>query len=111
MRQMVAYTLRKGGYEVIEAADGVDALAQLERHAVDVVITDQNMPNMDGLTLTRRLRASSRWKGVPILVLTTEADQELKQAGREAGATGWLLKPFDPVRLLEVMGKVAPRPA
>ncbi|MGZ5182204.1 MAG: response regulator [Ramlibacter sp.] len=108
MRQMVSYTLRRGGYEVIEACDGVEALALLDRSPVDVVITDQNMPNMDGLALTRALRADARWRRVPILVLTTEGDQSLKQAGREAGATGWLLKPFDPVRLLQVVGQVVP---
>lgn len=108
MRQMVSYTLRRGGYDVLEASDGVEALALLDRSPADVVITDQNMPNMDGLALTRALRADARWSKVPILVLTTEGDQSLKQAGREAGATGWLLKPFDPVRLLQVVGQVAP---
>jgi len=108
MRQMVSYTLRRGGYDVLEACDGVEALALLDGSPVDVVITDQNMPNMDGLALTRALRADARWRQVPILVLTTEGDQSLKQAGREAGATGWLQKPFDPVRLLQVVGQVAP---
>jgi two-component system chemotaxis response regulator CheY len=111
MRKMVAYTLRCGGYDVVEAVDGVDALDQLERQAVDVVITDQNMPNMDGLTLTRTLRADRRWNRVPILVLTTEAGDALKQEGRAAGATGWLVKPFEPRRLLEVVAKVAPAAA
>jgi two-component system chemotaxis response regulator CheY len=108
MRQMVGYALRRGGYEVLEAADGVEALAVLEGHAVDVLITDQNMPNMDGLQLTRAVRAQPRWGRLPILVLTTDADPTLKQAGREAGATGWLQKPFDPVRLLDVVRQVAP---
>jgi two-component system chemotaxis response regulator CheY len=111
MRKMVAYTLRCGGYEVVEAVDGVDAIGQLERQVVDVVITDQNMPNMDGLTLTRTLRADRRWNRLPILVLTTEAGDALKQEGRAAGATGWLVKPFEPRRLLEVLAKVVPAAA
>jgi two-component system chemotaxis response regulator CheY len=111
MRKMVAYTLRCGGYEVVEAVDGIDAIGQLERQVVDVVITDQNMPNMDGLTLTRTLRADRRWNRLPILVLTTEAGDALKQEGRAAGATGWLVKPFEPRRLLEVLAKVVPAAA
>jgi two-component system, chemotaxis family, chemotaxis protein CheY len=115
MRQMLAHTLRTGGYGVVEAVDGVDALDKLAATAVDVVITDQNMPRMDGLALTRALRADARWARLPVLVLTTEADEALKQAGRQAGraagATGWLGKPFDPQRLLEVLARVAPQAA
>ena len=111
MRQMLAHTLRCGGYAVVEAVDGEHALQQLAAHPVDVVITDQNMPRLDGLSLTRALRADARWARLPVLVLTTETDACLKQAGRAAGATGWLGKPFDPARLLDVLARVAPQPA
>jgi two-component system chemotaxis response regulator CheY len=109
MRQMVSFTLRSSGYEVIEAVDGQDALDKLSRRQVDLVLTDQNMPRMDGLTLVRELRGQERFRRVPILVLTTESSDEMKQAGRAAGATGWMVKPFDPARLLEVIGKVLPQ--
>ena len=109
MRQMVSFTLRSSGYEVIEAVDGQDALDKLGDRQVDLVLTDQNMPRMDGLTLIRQLRGQDRFKRTPILVLTTESSDEMKQAGRAAGATGWMVKPFDPARLLEVIGKVLPQ--
>ncbi len=109
MRQMVSFTLRSSGYEVIEAVDGQDALDKLGSREVDLVLTDQNMPRMDGLTLIRQLRIQDRFKRTPILVLTTESSDEMKQAGRAAGATGWMVKPFDPARLLEVIGKVLPQ--
>jgi two-component system chemotaxis response regulator CheY len=109
MRQMVSFTLRSSGYEVIEAVDGQDALDKIGDRQVDLVLTDQNMPRMDGLTLIRQLRVQDRFKRTPILVLTTESSDEMKQAGRSAGATGWLVKPFDPARLLEVIGKVLPQ--
>jgi two-component system chemotaxis response regulator CheY len=106
MREMLSCALRAGGHTVVEAVDGVDALEKMGQHGVDVVLTDQNMPRMDGLTLTRSLRASPRYRNLPVLILTTESSPEVKQAGREAGATGWLLKPFDPPRLLEVIDRV-----
>ena len=109
MRQMVSFTLRSSGYEVIEAVDGQDALDKLGDRQVDLVLTDQNMPRMDGLTLIRALRERDRFRRTPILVLTTESSDEMKQAGRAAGATGWMVKPFDPARLLEVIGKVLPQ--
>ena len=107
MRQMLAFTLRAAGYHVVEAVDGMDALDKLRTQPVDVVLTDQNMPRMDGLELTRSLRSQDRWRELPVLILTTDAVEALKQAGRAAGATGWLLKPFDPARLVEVLQKVA----
>jgi two-component system chemotaxis response regulator CheY len=110
MRQLIAWTLRSAGYHVIEAADGADALAQAGAKDVDLVITDQNMPGMDGLALTRSLRADARLRDVPVLILSTDDDPDLKQAARGAGATGWLTKPFEPQRLLEVIRKVAPPP-
>jgi len=109
MRQMVSFTLRSSGYDVIEAVDGQDALDKLADRQVDLVLTDQNMPRMDGLALIRELRGQERFRRVPILVLTTESSDEMKQAGRAAGATGWMVKPFDPARLLEVIGKVLPQ--
>lgn len=109
MRQMVSFTLRSSGFDVIEAIDGQDALEKIADRHVDLVLTDQNMPRMDGLTLIRELRERERFKRVPILMLTTESSPEMKQAGRAAGATGWMVKPFDPARLLEVIGKVLPQ--
>ncbi len=103
---MVVFTLRSEGYAVIEAADGQEGLDQAQRHTVDLVLTDLNMPRMDGLTLTRALRALPSYRTVPILMLTTESDDAMKMQGRAAGATGWLVKPFDPQKLLEVVKKV-----
>ncbi|MDP2016407.1 response regulator [Hydrogenophaga sp.] len=106
MRKMVAFTLTGAGYHVVEAVDGVDALEKAQTHSIDLVLTDQNMPNMDGLSLTRKLREHPKFKTTPILILTTESSDQMKQAGRSAGATGWLVKPFDPSRLIEVIQKV-----
>ena len=106
MRRMVCFTLQGEGYEVTEAVDGADGLAKAKTQAFDLVLTDQNMPNMDGLTLVRALRQLPGYRSAPILILTTESGQDMKNKGREAGATGWLVKPFDPSRLLEVVGKV-----
>ena len=106
MRKMVSFTLLGAGYKVIEAVDGVDAYEKAQSQPIDLVLTDQNMPRMDGLDLTRKLREHPHFKTVPILVLTTESSDLMKQAGRAAGATGWLVKPFDPSRLIEVIQKV-----
>ncbi|XZG70683.1 response regulator [Chitinibacteraceae bacterium HSL-7] len=106
IRQMVAFTLKTAGYEVVEANDGNAGLAKAGGQQFDLVLTDQNMPGMDGLTLIRNLRGQANYKATPILVLTTEASDSMKQQGRDAGATGWLVKPFDPARLLEVVRKV-----
>jgi two-component system, chemotaxis family, chemotaxis protein CheY len=106
MRQMVTFTLEGAGFQVIEAVDGLDALDKLRNRTVDLVLTDQNMPRMNGLSLTRSLRAQGQHRRTPILILTTESSDDMKQAGRAAGATGWLVKPFDPVRLIEVVRKV-----
>jgi len=107
MRQMLAHVLREGGYDVALAVDGADALRQLEHEPADVVLTDCHMPGLDGLGLTRALRADARWQHLPVLVLTTEVDAGAKQAGRAAGATGWLVKPFEPSSLLAVIGQVS----
>ena len=108
LRQMVAFTLKSSGFDVIEAVDGQDAIDKLRERSVDLVLTDQNMPRMDGITLVRHLRSQPQFQLTPILILTTESSDEMKQAGRAAGATGWLVKPFDPRRLVEVIRKVLP---
>jgi two-component system chemotaxis response regulator CheY len=106
MRQMVSFTLKNAGFAVVEAVDGQDALEKIAAKDFDLVLTDQNMPRLDGIGLTRRLRENPRYKSTPILILTTESSDEMKQKGRAAGATGWLVKPFDPSKLVEVIGKV-----
>lgn len=106
MRKMVSFTLVGAGYQVVEAIDGVDAFEKALAQSFDLVLTDQNMPRMDGLGLTRKLREHPKFKTIPILMLTTESSDLMKQAGRAAGATGWLVKPFDPARLIEVIKKV-----
>ncbi len=106
MRQMVSFTLKNAGYAVVEAVDGQDALEKSGTRDFDLVLTDQNMPRLDGIGLTRKLRDNPRFKATPILILTTESSDQMKQAGRGAGATGWLVKPFDPAKLIEVIKKV-----
>ena len=106
MRDMVSFTLKGAGYDVVEAADGQQALTVIGANKVDLVITDLNMPVMDGLTLTRRLRAIPAHRTLPILMLTTEADETKKAEGRSAGATGWIVKPFNPDKLISVVKKV-----
>jgi len=106
MRQMVGITLGGAGHHVQQAADGREALRIAERERFDLVITDVNMPNMDGITLVRELRARSPYRYIPLLILTTEPTLERKQEGKAAGATGWLVKPFNPDRLLATVAKV-----
>ena len=106
MRQMVSATLTSAGYEVEEAEDGVQALQLAGRQRFDLVITDVNMPNMDGISLTKELRALPSYKFTPILLLTTESAPEKKLQGKAAGATGWLVKPFNPEQLLATVKKV-----
>lgn len=106
IRQMVSFTLKSAGYEVIEAADGMDGLDKAKAKAVNLVLTDQNMPRMDGLSLIKTLRGLPQYKAVPILMLTTESSDAMKSQGRAAGATGWLVKPFDPQKLIELVRKV-----
>ena len=106
MRGMIAYLLRQAGYEVLEADVGEKALALAKARRVDLVLTDQNMPNMDGLSLVASLRALPEYRRVPILMLTTESSAEMKERGRAAGATGWMVKPFDPERLVGMLAKV-----
>jgi two-component system, chemotaxis family, chemotaxis protein CheY len=106
LRQMVSVVLRTGGYEVIEAVDGLDALSKLKGQEVHMFLTDMNMPNMDGLEFTRQLRAMPQYKFVPIILLTTESHPDKKQQGKAAGATAWIVKPFNPDQLLAVVKKV-----
>lgn len=103
VRAMVRTALEEDHHQVVEAADGVAALAVLAGAPADLVITDVNMPEMDGLSLCRKLRADGRRRGVPILILTTETSSAVKQMGREAGATGWLVKPFHPEQLRQAV--------
>ena len=105
-RQMVAFSLKAAGYDVVEAVDGMDGLEKAKLQSVDLVLTDQNMPRMDGLQLIALLRELPTYAKTPILMLTTESSDEMKNKGRAAGANGWLVKPFDPQRLIEVVKKV-----
>ena len=106
IRQMVAFTLKGAGYNVIEAEDGEDGLSNAKSGGVNLVLTDQNMPKMDGLSLVKALRGMPQYASTPILMLTTESSDTMKANGKAAGATGWLVKPFDPAKLLEVVKKV-----
>jgi len=106
IRHMVSFTLKSAGYGVVEAVDGLAGLAAAKTNTVSLIITDQNMPGMDGITLVKNLRTMPQYKTTPILILTTEASDTMKAEGRAAGATGWIVKPFDPNRLLDVVRKV-----
>jgi two-component system, chemotaxis family, chemotaxis protein CheY len=106
VRQMVSFTLKQSGYDVIEAVDGKDALAKLGTNRVDMLITDLNMPNLDGIGLIKGARALPACKFIPIIMLTTESQDSKKVEGKAAGATGWIVKPFKPDQLLAVVKKV-----
>lgn len=106
IRQMVGLVLMEQGHKVLEAGDGKEALATLQREKADLVITDLNMPNMDGITLIKSLRAQPAYRYTPILMLTTETQQEKKMQGKAAGATGWIVKPFTRPQLVGVLNKV-----
>ena len=106
IRQMVSFTLKSAGYEVVEAIDGMDGLDKARAGNISLILTDQNMPRMDGLSLIKSLRAMRQYASTPILMLTTESSDTMKAQGRAAGATGWLVKPFDPQKLIEVVRKV-----
>lgn len=108
MRDMVGFTLRKAGFDVAEAEDGKAALGMLSAGKFDLIITDLNMPNMDGISLIKSVRAGSTHRVVPILILTTESDGAKKADGKAAGATGWLVKPFSPEKLIELVQRVCP---
>ncbi len=106
MRQMVTFTLKGAGHEVLEASDGVQALGIAKTQPMDLVLSDVNMPNMDGIELCRNLRQLPSYKFTPILMLTTESAGDKKTEGKAAGATGWIVKPFNPDQLLTTIKKV-----
>ena len=106
MRQMVAFTLKQAGYDVVEAEDGQRALSAAKSKAFNLVISDVNMPVMDGLALIKELRTLPDYKFTPILMLTTEAGSDKKQQGKAAGATGWIVKPFNPEQLVSTVKRV-----
>lgn len=106
IRQLVTFVLKSAGYSVAEAADGAEGLNKAMAEKYDLILTDQNMPQTDGFTLIKSLRATPQYQNTPILMLTTESGDSMKAQGREAGATGWLVKPFDPGKLLEIVKKV-----
>lgn len=106
VRQMVKLTLSNAGYDVVEAGDGAEGLQKAQTRAVDMVVTDLNMPVMNGLGLIRELRKLPAYRGVPILFLTTESDAEMKKEAKAAGATGWITKPFQQDQLVSVVKKV-----
>lgn len=106
VRQMVSFTLNQAGYDVVEAVDGRDALEKIGENPVNMLVTDLNMPKMDGIELIKAVRGKDKFKFMPIIMLTTESQAEKKQQGRLAGATGWIVKPFKPEQLLAVVKKV-----
>jgi len=106
IRQMVSFTLKEAGYEAVEAVDGKDALAKLNGMPINMIITDLNMPNLDGIGLIKGIRANPSYKFIPIVMLTTESQESKKMEGKQAGATGWIVKPFKPEQLLAVIKKV-----
>lgn len=106
MRQMVSFTLKEAGYDVVEAVDGQDALNKAKKTQFDLIVTDVNMPVMDGITFIGHLRAEASYKFTPMLMLTTESSSDKKAEGKAAGATGWIVKPFNPEQLLGVINKV-----
>jgi two-component system, chemotaxis family, chemotaxis protein CheY len=106
VRQMVELTLKMADHDVTSAVDGVQALKFCASNHYDLIVTDQNMPNMDGLQLIKKVRALDDYKQTPIIMLTTESSNAMKAKGRSVGATGWMVKPFDPEKLLYVTSKV-----
>jgi len=108
MRDMVLFTLRKAGFEALEAEDGQEALKIINASKIDLLITDLNMPNLDGFGLIQEVRTGHKNNYVPILMLTTESDPSKKERGKSLGATGWIVKPFNPEKLIQVVNKVCP---
>jgi two-component system chemotaxis response regulator CheY len=108
MRQIVRLTLQNAGFGVIEAGNGVEGLERMHAHKVEAVISDVNMPVMDGINFVKAIRLVSAYRTIPVLMMTTSSDADRRQAGRLAGATGWIVKPFSPGQLLETLEKVLP---
>lgn len=106
MRQLLRVTLTRAGFEVAEGADGVDGLAKASKESFDLVLSDVNMPNMNGLEMVRKLRLLGAYRFTPVVLITTESAIEKKLEGKAAGATGWIVKPFEPEQLLAVVNKV-----
>lgn len=106
IRMMVSFSLKDAGFGVVEAVDGVDALAKLEEYDISMVIADVNMPVMDGIQFVKKMRVHPKYKFTPVVMLTTESHESMKEKGREAGATGWIVKPFKPDQLINVVRKV-----
>lgn len=106
MRRMIAFTLETYGYQVLQGGTGVEGLQLFDQQPADIIIADLNMPEMDGITFVKNIRERAAGQGIPILMLTTENLNSRVKEGREAGATGWLIKPFKPERLVEVIGRV-----
>ncbi|CDZ57780.1 response regulator [Neorhizobium galegae] len=109
IRLTTRVALSNAGYQITEAVDGLDGIAKLKASQFDLIVTDLNMPNMDGLTMIRELRKMPAHMGVPVIFLTTESDNDIKQEAKAAGATGWLTKPFDPESLVKIVRKVLGR--
>jgi two-component system chemotaxis response regulator CheY len=107
MRDMLRHSLVAAGFRVVQAEDGLHGLEVLEAETPDVIVTDINMPRMDGFGFIEAVRADSRRRGMPVLVLTTEVDADKKQRAKDAGATGWIVKPFDPAKLIAAIRRVA----
>jgi len=106
MRQLASFTLKSAGYQVTEAIDGVDGLKKAQSDQFDAILTDMNMPNKNGLELTTELRQNSNYRSIPIIMLTTESSVDEKQKGKSAGVTGWIVKPFQPNKLLDAFKRI-----
>ncbi len=109
MRQMIEFTISNMGFNVVQGVDGVDALEKLEKSNPDLFLVDINMPRMDGITFIKEVRKKRKYSHTPIVVLTTESQPERKIQGKEAGATGWIVKPFNPLKLVKIINKVLPQ--
>ncbi len=106
VRMMVGFTLKEADFDVVEAVNGIDALEKLEENEISMVIADVNMPEMDGIQFVKKMRAHPRYRFTPVIMLTTESHELMKEKGREAGATGWIVKPFKPEQLIKIIHKV-----
>ena len=106
VRMMVSFSLNEAGFEVVEAVNGIDALSKLDEHDVSMVLADVNMHEMDGFDFLNKVRAHPKHKFIPVIMLTTESDEAMKEKGKQAGATGWIVKPFKPEQLIKLVQKV-----